>query len=1361
MADILRMKTPAATPDSLRQLLQLSKKFYDLHTRRYLGFEDIDGLQYVGTSENFGSELLFESRKLRMNRPPEKFIKPCALLTYFFQISHSDFIEAYPQQNLLMACVKKDVLLSTHSYSLRFDNASFKYFVRSEAYSDQESHASIFYVTTTNPTLIIDDVEYPLYVGQQDNSDEHVTWYFAFNQTTKNKCEITDLTTITLDLKDFIELPVIWLCTADMRTLPTMHWFEGTEPGNLDWQDRSLIEFGVNGNDTIFLYPWLYGDDNYPIPQIPGFNPDTGYWYAKVYGDFMIDRPDYNMTAKVTRIGYVHCQTESFTAEPDFEYYFTYDDKYTKLSLTNFGYPANLSWAFRIPVEGDYDYDSSGAPNVMSACIWLQPFKEANVIHSMSPANVFLPLLKVSFNDKYFHPYESEVNAMTTGIHIDMTTDYSDHSVDKRFGVIHNLGEFDGLPEYYKYYLDRKIHHAHVEMYAIRDDANVRNQHAMDKQTAAILLDSAVPVNDYGEITADMKPVIVYKGPGTYNYITKEENIVSKLNMLTDIGLIDRNHFGDVNIPGLPYTHKFVYHGNRHFSLGVINVDPDMEYGRGYLLTNDSIEYVNNRESKNPKAPRTAARICDIPTSYAQLQHIEGTAPTLIIDGNYVRSQASFTEQKYLSLWNNVRWFTPYPYWFQRNPSRIWISSAPELNQFFSDPYWLIRNTGLVETPRRTISITDCEFRITESGEDYQNGDWFGFNIGGVFLKGWVTAVYGDGGIMPTGFILNVNSTVPGQEDMIYQDIQITLANLDGRVSYLPVETITGVGHGAEISITVPQTLPNPDDPENPIPVWDARLTGVRTQLNPDAFALIEDNLGRGVSFVTYNATDERWDVESAVQVTGDLSPGNPVYDDPQTVRYRSLLDVYLYNLLYNPHTTRNNILEDAVNEKSILVSSKHGTFSAPDMTIETLVTPEPETNKPKDISKIVSDAGLNKWNSFIAAVPTTDRSAYYTIAWSYDQNASTKDFLFPKFSGVNLFGYDNSWSSIKLSIGAKNALCPFMYDVMHETNDIYTLEKGDLCLVGRSIISLQTILNQSSDVYPADADHVRSGNTLNYNLYRFDHLKPFRDLDALEATLADMPSDELYQMILEQYGPDSVIAKHYSYEEKAYVQGETYQANVFIVHDSLVTQAYEERKAYASGVMIVDLDTRNMYRSERAFFSTTLEQDIANHNITFVGVKPTEQTASLYATSRAFVASDIQTDTSNGNMRYIGPSVKFNTMVNYVLSRTFNPTIYDQDDLCLFAYAGDSVTPPENNPIGAFVPLMDTVHQNVKVGTTAKTVDPLYIFRVEETIADLDNFRMYDGDIDISADTMLIMKIDGEYRKYTFHNNKWEYAYK
>ena len=62
--------SPQMTPDSLRQKLHMDKAFYELHTKKYFGRQDINGLEYAGTVENFGSEMLLESRKMRMLRPP-------------------------------------------------------------------------------------------------------------------------------------------------------------------------------------------------------------------------------------------------------------------------------------------------------------------------------------------------------------------------------------------------------------------------------------------------------------------------------------------------------------------------------------------------------------------------------------------------------------------------------------------------------------------------------------------------------------------------------------------------------------------------------------------------------------------------------------------------------------------------------------------------------------------------------------------------------------------------------------------------------------------------------------------------------------------------------------------------------------------------------------------------------------------------------------------------------------------------------------------------------------------------------------------------------------------------------------------
>ena len=58
-------KTPIASPDTLRAFLQTSKRFYGLHTARNIGYTDINGLQYSGTVENFGSEMLLETRSYK------------------------------------------------------------------------------------------------------------------------------------------------------------------------------------------------------------------------------------------------------------------------------------------------------------------------------------------------------------------------------------------------------------------------------------------------------------------------------------------------------------------------------------------------------------------------------------------------------------------------------------------------------------------------------------------------------------------------------------------------------------------------------------------------------------------------------------------------------------------------------------------------------------------------------------------------------------------------------------------------------------------------------------------------------------------------------------------------------------------------------------------------------------------------------------------------------------------------------------------------------------------------------------------------------------------------------------------------
>lgn len=94
---------------------------------------------------------------------------------------------------------------------------------------------------------------------------------------------------------------------------------------------------------------------------------------------------------------------------------------------------------------------------------------------------------------------------------------------------------------------------------------------------------------------------------------------------------------------------------------GKFESDSNDNVGRVYILSNDDIDYRNNNNEDYPKPPRTAARICDIPTSVIQLTGSKGTTSDLIVDPRYVRSEASFTEQDQQRLYNSYsnRWVRP------------------------------------------------------------------------------------------------------------------------------------------------------------------------------------------------------------------------------------------------------------------------------------------------------------------------------------------------------------------------------------------------------------------------------------------------------------------------------------------------------------------------------------------------------------------------------------------------------------------------------------------------------------------------------------------------------------------------------
>ena len=58
----MKQDTSMLTPDGLRKTLQLNNSFFDTHTKKNFGRGDINGSEFSGTVENFGFEMLMETR---------------------------------------------------------------------------------------------------------------------------------------------------------------------------------------------------------------------------------------------------------------------------------------------------------------------------------------------------------------------------------------------------------------------------------------------------------------------------------------------------------------------------------------------------------------------------------------------------------------------------------------------------------------------------------------------------------------------------------------------------------------------------------------------------------------------------------------------------------------------------------------------------------------------------------------------------------------------------------------------------------------------------------------------------------------------------------------------------------------------------------------------------------------------------------------------------------------------------------------------------------------------------------------------------------------------------------------------------
>ena len=373
MSEIPKRREYFLSPDGMRKLSQLMKSHFDSYTKKDMMYNDSKGLQYNGSVYNFGSEILVESNKLKMTRPPVRNITYGKDTTFYFDIKYSDLTDTYDQQNMLVCNIKKDSLIASHTYRLKFNNVVARYMVRSSNTSAgnrltpesqkkvQQSYVErdLFYETDDFPILVEtytdendETVTIPHTLRIKDNGT-FPTFYFHYNELTECFVDnITDgvLTTVPLD-ESMCELPLIWFTVESFRYLPKYQLLH-----NSDVDDNPILTFGTDGNGVCRLYPNCYNSEL----------PHEMKWWLKVdpKEDFSFipdDEPgdhNANYSVPIKRISLVYNQTingmmdlgGSITTIEIPDDMIVYLDK-----ASTWGYS---SWHFNRRTSEDYDWDS-------------------------------------------------------------------------------------------------------------------------------------------------------------------------------------------------------------------------------------------------------------------------------------------------------------------------------------------------------------------------------------------------------------------------------------------------------------------------------------------------------------------------------------------------------------------------------------------------------------------------------------------------------------------------------------------------------------------------------------------------------------------------------------------------------------------------------------------------------------------------------------------------------------------------------------------------------------------------------------------------------------------------------------------
>lgn len=1071
MSDTIKETSPMLTPDGLRKTLQFLSNYYDTHTKKNFGREDINGSQYSGTVENFGFEMLTEARKIKMERPSLKGIFVDNTMDSYFDIQYSNLINTYDQQGMLEAVLRKDAFLSNKIYRLRFVNCEDMFVLRSEGWGSESTNSKSlvfkdrFVHTSTPPVLIITDAddesnveEIPLILSLGD--DFNTEYYFYNESPTWDLIESYDDGTLTTKpiTDENSGLTWIWMCIEIFHLLPDIGFV-----GNVIENNVPGFVVGTDGHNNSHLYPFVYGNEGLPVPLA-----DDSMWYIKAvsaYDGFSLNGGENNYHSKISEIHLIHYNENS---EIDYDYPITYDSEFIKITISK-----NVDWEFKRDIINSPYYAITSMTQFIT-----------NALNERGHTQSMMEAFDIDFSENYLNPYEGITGNAVSGVHVDILSDYSDNSVPKKNGIIHDLGAYDGLPTYFKRMKDRTTHRSHVEIYSIRDRINEVTQRTMDKQTAALILDSSMPQDELKDILNSQDPNIVYKpDPNKYIYSSNPDDVISMKNVLSEITFIDENVFGNSNIPAYKNKQKFVYHGNRVFSLGSIYFDPELEIARVYYVNNDPIKYVNNAALpiEDRKAPNTLARICDIPTTYDQLIHIENNCATFLFDDKYVRMRCAFSNED-LNMLLNERTIKLVTAKDNHGPGNKWVLSPLESPDVFLSKSKLIE-MGYYKwrVNDSNISIVQDMFEISNGGTNYVDGDTFYFLIGGKAYDGTVTSNT-DGRV--TGFSLDLS-----------EDEKVSVYNLDGtQTSFVVKTTSSEQGNGLILTLNVDKDIIDDHLPE--------KLVFEDIAVPPDETLIC-------FKFDTYGNIwlwfmDNNWNWHKHCQVEGLEVIDNP-YDMTDDKPERTADVIFMNHILEYQPEINTEIVCDMFSyvDKKQITTYLWNTFPS---------------NPQEDLSNKIENK--NKSDVLYELICTNDATGTYdlvtyeySLPWKNTRNNTTNPCVLPQFNQNNTSSYSNKTNKFIHNFETpSNASQPQLY--------IYNPRKT---IIDDSVETLRDliIVKDSHTITFKDisTDLVDSSGNLNNNIYYYPEYEFSRDYISTRSEFDSMSRTGLINYIKEKFG--------------------------------------------------------------------------------------------------------------------------------------------------------------------------------------------------------------------------------------------------